>query len=94
MKTYFVKTQTENNAHRLHSMDMVEFSTTDFAEAQAVYEKEVAQLAQEYVTADYFEYAPSDAEVSNAVYCSIIAIDSEDEDEVEFIQDSDYFYEK
>ena len=94
MKTYLVKTQTANNAHRLHSLDMVEFSTTDLAEAQAVYEKEVAQLAKEYVTADYFEYAPSDAEVDNAVYCSIIAIDSDDADEVEFIQDSDYFYEK
>ena len=94
MKTYFVKTQTANNAHRLHSLDMVEFSTTDLAEAQTVYEKEVAQLAKEYVTADYFEYAPSDAEVDNAVYCSIISIDSDDADEVEFIQDSDYFYEK
>lgn len=94
MKTYFVKTQTANNAHRLHSLDMVEFSTTDLAEAQTVYEKEVAQLAKEYVTADFFEYAPSDAEVDNAVYCSIIAIDSDYADEVEFIQDSDYFYEK
>lgn len=73
---------------------MAEFATTDLAEAQVVYAKEVAQLAKEYVTADYFEYAPSDAEVDNAVYCSIIAIDSDDADEVEFIQDSNYFYEK
>lgn len=94
MKTFIVKTQTANNAHRLHSLDMVEFSTSDFNEAKSVFENEVTQLSKEYVTADYFEYAPSDAEVNNAVYCSIIAIDSENADEVEFIQDSDYFYEK
>lgn len=94
MKTYYVKTQTANNAHRLHSLDMVEYSTTDLCEAQSVFKKEVAQLSQEYVTADYFEYAPNDAETANAVYCSIISIDSDEPDEVEFIQDSDYYYEK
>ncbi len=94
MKTYFVKTQTSVNAHLLHSLMIPEYSTTDFAEAQAIFDKEVEQLKQEYVTADYFENSPSDAETNHAVYCSIIAIDSEDEGEVEFIQDSDYFYEK
>lgn len=94
MKTYFVKTQTSVNSHLLHSLMIPEYSTTDFAEAQAIFDKEVEQLKQEYVTADCFENSPNDAETNHAVYCSIIAIDSEDADEVEFIQDSDYFYEK
>lgn len=94
MKTYFVKTQTSVNAHLLHSLMIAEFSTTDLAEAQAVFNKEVEQLEQEYVKADYFEYSPSDREQGNAVYCSIIAIDSEDEDDIEFVQDSDFYYEK
>lgn len=94
MKTFFVKTQSSLNAHRLHSIDKVEFSTTDYAEAVAVFEKEVAALANGYVTADYFDYSVSDREQEQGVYCSIIAIDSDDPDNIEFIQDSEFFYEK
>lgn len=44
MKIFFVKTQTDCNPHRLHSLDIAEFSTTDLAEAYRVFNDEVAQL--------------------------------------------------
>ena len=94
MKTFFVKTQSSLNAHRLHSIDKVEFSTIDYAEAAAVFEKEVAALANEYVTADYFDYPINDRDCEQGVYCSIIAIDNDDPDNIEFIKDSELFYEK
>lgn len=93
MKTYFVKTQTSVNEHLLHSTMQKEFSTTDINEAYAMFSKEVERLHKEYKTMEELEYCPSDNEQNHAVYCSIIAIDSEDTDEVEFIEDSEYFYE-
>lgn len=93
MKTFFVKTQTSVNEHLLHSSMQKQYSSTSLDEAKVAFVKEVAQLKKEYKTIEQLDYSPSDYEQSHAVYCSIIAIDSEEPDEVEFIEDSEYFYE-
>lgn len=93
MKTFFVKTQTSVNAHLLHSLMIKEFFSTSLDEARSVFNKEAEQLSIEYKTFDELGYSPSDYEQSHAVYCSIIAIDSEEPDEVEFVEVSEYFYE-
>lgn len=93
MKTYFVTTQTGVNKCLLHSLMKAEYSTTDLADAQRVFDAEVEELRRTYKTADEFEYCPNDDETNHAYYCSITAIDDEDPDNVEFLQDSDYFYE-
>lgn len=93
MKTYSVTTQTSLNQHLLHSTMKQSFDTTSLEEAMEVFNKEVEQLRKEYKTIEQLDYSPSDNEQNHAVYCSIIAIDGEDADEVEFIEDSEYFYE-
>lgn len=97
MKTYFVKTQSSVNPMLLHSTMKNEFATIDINEAYAAFNKEVEALSATYLTAEQFKAAGCEMceSVDNhAIYCSIIAIDSEDEDNVEFIEDSEYFYEK
>lgn len=93
MKTYCVTTQTSVNQHLLHSTMKESFESTSLDEAMEVFNNEVEQLRREYKTIEQLDYSPSDKEQDHAVYCSIIAIDSEDADEVEFIKDSEYFYE-
>lgn len=93
MKQFFVKTQTANNPSLLHSLMKAEYSTEELADAKRVFDAEVEALAKSYKTIEQLDYCPSDKEQANAFYCSILAIDSEDPDEVEFIEDSEYFYE-
>ena len=93
MKTFIVKTQTSVNEHLLHHSMQKEFATTDINEAIATFEKEIGQLRKEYATIGDLDYSPNDREQSHAIYCSIIAVDDEDPDEIEFIKDSEYFYE-
>lgn len=92
MKTYYVTTQTSLNKHLLHSLMVPEFSTSDLAEAEAIFRKEVEQLKEEYLSINSLDYSPNEKDLNHAVYCSITAIDSEEEDEVIFIQDSDFFF--
>lgn len=71
-----------------------EFSTNTEAEAEAFFEKEVEQLRQEYKTIDELPFAPNDYEMANAVYCSLFALDDAEElPDVEYIKDSEYFFE-
>ena len=93
MKTYIVKTQTSVNEHLLHSLMQKVYTTNDLADARKVFEAEVEQLKNELKTIDQLGYEPSQNEQNHAVYASIIAIDDEDADEVEFVEDSEYFYE-
>lgn len=90
MTQYFVKTQSSVNEMLLHSTMKKEFATTDLAEARKAFEAEVEQLHKEYATIEELEYSPSDYEQSHAVYCSIISVD--EEGDMEFIEDSEYFY--
>ena len=92
MTQYFVKTQSSVNEMLLHSTMKKEFDTTDLAEARKAFEVEVEQLRKEYATIEQLEYSPSDKEQDNAIYCSIVAID--EEGELSFIEDSEYFYER
>ena len=90
MTQYFVKTQSSVNEMLLHSTMKKEFATTDLAEARRAFEVEVEQLRKEYATIEELEYSPSDKEQDHAIYCSIVAIDGEGD--MEFIEDSEYFY--
>lgn len=94
MKTYFVKTQTSVNPHLLHSLMIKEYATTDLADAIKVFDDEVDYLSQELTPAGALDYSPTDKECDHRVYCSILAVDDDDPDDVEFIKDSDYFFEK
>ena len=93
MKTYIVKTQTSVNEHLLHSLMQKDYQTADLDDARRVFQAEVEKLKEEFKTFEQLGYAPSEQEQNHAVYTSIIAIDDEDADEVEFIEDSEYFYE-
>lgn len=99
MKKFFVTTQTANNRHILHCSfslhrgGFAEFSTNNLIEAQAFFEKEVAQLRQEYKTIDQMPFSPNDYEMANAIYCSLFALDDAEElPDVEYIKDSEYFF--
>lgn len=100
MKTYSVKTQSSNNQMLLHSIMETEFITTSLQEAEVMFDKEVAALTEAYDTYEQVcekypsvkEYGLSDSEQNNAIYCSIVAVD--EDGDVEFIKDSEYFYER
>lgn len=92
MKTYFVQTQTSVNPHLLHSLMI--YATTDLAAAIKVFNDEVDCLSQELTPIGVLDYSPTDKECDHAVYCSIVAVDDDDPDDVEFIKNSGYFFEK
>lgn len=97
MTRYSVKTQSSVNEMLLHSTMQREFTTDNLAEAKAVFAKEVEALASQYVTADAFEYSPSDYETSHAIFCEIIEFVFDEDGEVEDIisvESSDYYYER
>lgn len=94
MKTYFVQTQTSVNPQLLHSLMIKEYATTDLADAIQVFNNEVDCLSQELTPIGALGYSPTDKECDHAVYCSIVAVDDDDPDDVEFIKDSGYFFEK
>ena len=97
MKTlYIVKTADGVNEHLLHSTMEKEFLTENYDEAKKTFEKEVKQLEKEYVNEKKLKYSPIEKEQLLAVYCSIAkkTIDDDGEEDIEFIEDSDYFYEK
>lgn len=93
MKKYFVTTQTSVNQCLLHSIMKASYEADTLAEAEQVFDKEVEVLGRTYQTIDQLTYSPTDAETMHAYYCSITAIDDEDPDKVEYVKDSDYFYE-
>jgi hypothetical protein len=97
MAHYLVKTQSSVNEMLLHSTMQREFTTDNLDEAKVVFAKECEALASQYVTADAFEYSPSDYEVSHAIFCEIIELVYDEDGEVGdivSIETSDYYYER
>lgn len=97
MARYFVKTQSSVNEMLLHSTMQREFATDNLDEAREVFEKEVEVLSKTYAKANEFEYSPSDYETSHAIFCEIIELVFDEDDEVDDIisvERSDYYYEK
>jgi hypothetical protein len=88
---YVVRTSSANNEMNLHSINKKEFSTNSLEEAVAMFKEEVKILREYYVTADAFDYSPSDAEYANAVVCEIVQVADGD---IDVIESSDYFFEK
>lgn len=69
------------------------FKTTSLEDAQRVFDSEVNALEATYTNEKKLSYSPTEYEKSHAIYCSIMAIDLEGEDsDVEFIEDSDFYY--
>lgn len=93
MKTYYITTQTPVNQCLVHSIMKPEYATPDEADARRAFNKEVETLRATYKASDDLPYSPTDRDFNNAVYCSLFAIDDEDPDEVEYIDDSEYFFE-
>ena len=92
MKTYIVKTSSSTNDMLLHSLMKSEFKTTDLNEARSVFEGEIKQLEKECTRADLLPYSPTDDEMRHAIQCSLLSID--EDDEIEYIEGSDYFFSK
>lgn len=97
MKRYSVKTQSSVNEMLLHSTMQRELATDNLDEAREAFEKEVEVLSKTYAKADEFDYSPSDYEDSHAIFCEIVELVFDEDDEVDDIisvERSDYYYEK
>ncbi len=89
---YIVKTGSAVNEMMLHSTNKPEFETSDLDETLNVFEAEVKELERCYDKASQLDYKPSEQEWNHAIYCSLISKD--EDDEIEFLKDSEYFFER
>lgn len=91
MKTYVVKTQDLVNEHLLHHSLTAEYTTDNYADAKRVFDKECEQLRVEdrrsEITDPHFDFPTH--EPSRAVWCEICVLE---DDELEMICSSEYFY--
>lgn len=89
---YIVKTGSAVNEMLLHSTMKSEFVTNDFDEALKAFEAEVKELERCYDKASQLGYKPSEQEWNHAICCSLLSKD--EDDEIEFLKDSEYFFER
>lgn len=92
MKKYRVSTQSAVNAMNLHHSHESEFISESLSDAECVFDEEVEQLKKEYQSLYYKSDNPSDSEMSHAIFCEIIELDTENEDYFESIKVSEEFY--
>ena len=88
---YIVKTGSAVNEMMLHSMNKPEFETSDIDEALKVFEEEVRELEGCYDKSSQLSYKPTAQELNHAIQCEIISIN---EGEIEYIKESEYFFER
>lgn len=93
MTTYTITTQSSLNEMLLHSLMQTSFITTSLDEAKKVFNAEVEELAKCYKTAGQLPYSITDQESQYGIYCTITALSDDEDADVEFIENSEYFYE-